>query len=33
MNEFEIIKHIMISEGIGFDELSEKLGYLEKVPR
>ena len=27
MNEFEIIKHIMISEGIGFDELSEKLGY------
>nr|DAN24981.1 MAG TPA: hypothetical protein [Caudoviricetes sp.] len=27
MDEFEIVKHIMIYEGIGFDELSEKLGY------
>ena len=30
MNEFEIVKHIMILNHISYDDLSKRLGYKSK---
>lgn len=30
MNEFEIVKHIMMSNHVTYDDLSERLGYKSK---